>query len=144
MGADRLTLMSWRSATRLACTAHFCRPRAAVQLPQCRHSNLPQHFRASGDGNADNPDLCKCGKCVPPGKSQFANDSQRRAAMQRDFPIAVIRSGLDGLYPIRSFAAPVSEVSVADHPVICWVRFNRRERPRADFRPPQDAAVQRH
>jgi len=53
-------------------------------------------------------------KCVPPATPKLGNDGQRRAAMQRDFPIAVIRGGLDGLNPIRSFAAPVSDVSVAD------------------------------
>ena len=44
----------------------------------------------------------------------FGQSNDNVAALQHDFPKAAVHSGLKGRHPNRTFAANVSDVSVAD------------------------------
>jgi hypothetical protein len=57
------------------------------------------------DHNADKPDPCTRSKMSAVHHAQLRNSSHCHAAIQRAFPTADIRGGLNGFYPIRSFSA---------------------------------------
>ena len=65
----------------------------------------------------------------PPGVQQIV---EQFAAMQRDFPKAVVESDQIAQNPNRSFAAPHSDVSVADSSAVRPLRTNYRSQPEPD------------
>ena len=78
-----------------------------------RHDAAPRFPESAVHARRSNPTLERsalrtkqtcagAAKFMPPATDQLANESHRRAAIQRDLPIADARGGLDGLHQIRS------------------------------------------